>query len=70
VLSFQRRPLKVVTDELQRYYGVRFQYTDPAAENIIITTVLDNKSLEDALDIVTLTAGISFMRQGTLIVLK
>ena len=70
VLSFHKQPLKEVTDELQGYYGVRFQYTDLAAEKILITTLLDNKSLEDALDIVTVTAGISFIRQGNLIVLK
>ncbi|OQP38687.1 hypothetical protein A4H97_18385 [Niastella yeongjuensis] len=70
LLTFNRQSLKEVTDELQRYYGVRFQYTNPSAENILITTVLDNKSLEDALDIVTLTAGVPFTRQGTLIVLK
>jgi ferric-dicitrate binding protein FerR (iron transport regulator) len=70
VLMFSKQPLKEVTDELQRYYGIRFQYTNPAAENILITTVLDNKTLEDALDIVTLTAGVQFTRQGTLIVLK
>ena len=70
VLTFNKQPLKEVTDELQRYYGVRFQYTNPSAENILITTVLDNKTLEDALDIVTLTAGIQFTRQGTRIVLK
>jgi len=70
ILSFSRQRLKEVTDELQRYYGVRFQYTNPADEHILITTLLDNKSLEDALDIVTLTAGIHFTRQGNLIVLK
>jgi hypothetical protein len=62
--------LKEVTDELQRYYGVRFQYNNPDAENILLTTLLDNKNLEDALDIVTLTAGIQFTRQGNLIILK
>jgi len=70
ILTFNKQPLKEVTDELQRYYGIRFQYTNPSAENILITTVLDNKTLEDALDIVTLTAGIQFTRQGTLIVLN
>lgn len=70
VLSFNKKPLKEVTNELERYYGVRFQYTDPAAANILITTLLDNKSLEDALEIVTLTADISFTRHGNLVVLK
>lgn len=70
LLSFRKQPLKEVTDELQRYYGIRIQYTDPAAEKIVITTLLDNRNLEDALDIVTITAGISFTRQGNLVVLK
>jgi ferric-dicitrate binding protein FerR (iron transport regulator) len=70
ILSFRRERLKEVTDELQRYYGVRFQYSNPDAENILLTTLLDNKNLEDALDIVTLTAGIQFTRQGNLIILK
>jgi ferric-dicitrate binding protein FerR (iron transport regulator) len=70
LLTFSKQPLKEVTDELQRFYGIRFQYTNPSAEKILITTVLDNKTLEDALDIVTLTAGIQFTREGTRIVLK
>jgi ferric-dicitrate binding protein FerR (iron transport regulator) len=70
ILSFRRERLKDVTDELQRYFGVQFQYTDPASADIVITTLLDNKSLEEALDIVTLTAGIQFSRQKNLIILK
>jgi len=70
VLTFNKQPLKEVTDELQRYYGIRFQYTNPSAEKILITTVLDNKTLEDAVDIVTLTAGIQFTRRGSRFVLK
>ena len=70
ILSFRRQPLKEVTGELERYYGVRFQYTNPAAENILITTLLDNKSLEDVLDIVSLTAGVHFIRKDNLVLVK
>jgi ferric-dicitrate binding protein FerR (iron transport regulator) len=70
ILSFRRQPLQEVTGELERFYGVRFQYANPAAENILITTLLDNKSLEDALDIVSLTAGVEFTRQGSLVLVK
>jgi len=70
ILSFQRQRLKAVTGELERYYGIRFQYSDPAAENILITTLLDNRTLGDALEIVSLTAGVHFIRQGTSIVVK
>lgn len=70
ILSFRRQPLKEVTGELERYYGVRFQYVNPAAENILITTLLDNKSPDDAFDIVSLTAGVHFIRQGNLVLVK
>jgi len=68
VLSWRKRPLKEVTDELQRYYGVIIHYTDPAQENILITTVLDNRSISEALDIITVTAGVRhYTRQGNTI---
>lgn len=70
ILSFRRQRLKEVTDELQRYYGVSFHYSDPAAKNILITTLLDNKSLGEALDIVSLTAGVHFTHEGNDILIK
>ncbi|HLZ87126.1 MAG TPA: FecR domain-containing protein, partial [Puia sp.] len=70
ILSFHRQRLKEVTGELERYYGVRFRYSDHSAENILITTLLDNRNLGDALDIVSLTAGVHFIRQGTSIVVN
>ena len=70
ILSFRRQRLKEVTDELQHYYGVSFRYSDPAAKNILITTLLDDKSLGDALDIVSLTAGVHFTHEGNEILIK
>jgi|GEM_PF-1604316 len=70
ILSFRQQRLKEVTGELERYYGVQFQYNDPASENIVITTLLDNKSLADALDILSLTAGVHFTREGNRVLVK
>jgi len=67
VLSWRRRPLKEVTDELQRYYGVSIRYVNAAHENILITTVLDNRRLDEAIDIVAVTAGVHYTRQGNTI---
>ena len=58
ILSFHSQRLKDVITELEHYYGTRIQYIDTAADNIRITTLLDNKSLADALEIVSLTAGV------------
>jgi ferric-dicitrate binding protein FerR (iron transport regulator) len=70
ILTFHRQSLKAVTDELQRFYGLPFHYTDPASQNLLITTQLDNKSLGDALDILALTAGVHFTREPNLILIK
>jgi transmembrane sensor len=70
ILTFRRQRLKEVTGELERYYGVRFQYSDPVKGEILITTLLDNKNLGDALDILSLTAGVHFTREGTSIMVN
>jgi len=70
ILTFRRQRLKDVTGELERYYGVRFQYSDPVKSEILITTLLDNKNLGDALDILSLTAGVHFTREGTSIMVN
>ncbi|HEX9512525.1 MAG TPA: FecR domain-containing protein [Puia sp.] len=69
ILSFHQRPLKEVTDELERYYGVSIRYSDPTIGDMVLTTLLDNTTLDDALDIVTVTAGVTYTRQGDTILL-
>lgn len=70
ILVFRKQSLKEVTDELQRYYGVSIRYANPAHTTILLTTLLDNRSLEEALDIVTVTAGVRYVRQGNTILLE
>lgn len=70
ILSFRRQRLEEVTNELQRYYGVSFRYGDPNAKNILITTLFKDKSLAEALDILSLTAGIHFIREGNEVLIK
>jgi ferric-dicitrate binding protein FerR (iron transport regulator) len=70
ILSFRKRPMKEVTDELEWYYGVCIRYANPAIGNILLTTMLDNNTLEDALEIVTVTAGVRYTREGNTILLK
>jgi len=70
ILVFRKQSLKEVTDELQRYYNVSIRYANPAHTTILLTTLLDNRSLEEALDIVTVTAGVRYVRQGNTILLE
>lgn len=70
ILVFRKRSLKEVTDELERYYGVSIHYANPAHTTILLTTLLDNRSLEEALEIVTVTAGVRYTRQGNVVRLE
>lgn len=70
ILVFRKRSLKEVTDELERYYGVSIRYANPAHEAIILTTLLDNRSLEEALDIITVTAGIRYVHERNRVLLR
>ena len=70
ILSFRKRPLKEVTDELERFYGVSIRYVQPALGDILLTTLLDNNTLEDALEIVTVTAGVHYTRKGNTVFLE
>ena len=70
ILVFRKQTLKEVTDELERYYNVSIRYANPAYTSILLTTLLDNRSLEEALDIVTVTAGVRYVRQGNTILLQ
>lgn len=70
ILSFRKRPLKELTDELERYYGISIHYANPALGNILLTTLLNNNTLEDALEIVTVTAGVRYTRNGNIILLE
>lgn len=70
ILSFRRQPLKEVTDQLERYYGIRVRYANPADGDIVLTTLLDNTTLEDALGIITVTAGLRYTRNGNDILLE
>ena len=70
ILVFRKQSLKEVTDELERYYNVSIRYANPAHTTILLTTLLDNRSLEEALDIVAVTAGVHYVRQGNTILLQ
>jgi len=70
ILSFRRRPMKEVTDELERFYGVSIRYVQPSLRDILLTTLLDNNTLEDALEIVAVTAGVRYSRKGNTVFLE
>ena len=70
ILSFRKQTLKEVAAELERHYGVPIYFDHPGADTILITTRLNKTSLEDALDIITRTAGIQYTKEGNRIRMK
>jgi transmembrane sensor len=70
IMSFHKQTLKEVAAELERHYGVSIYFDNPGADTILITTRLNKTSLEDALDIITRTAGIQYTKRGDTIRMK
>lgn len=70
ILIFRKQSLKEVAAELQRYYGISIQFTHPELGNGIITTTLHHSTIDEALDIVAMTAGVTAKRSGKTVLIK
>lgn len=64
LLVFRRQSLGNVAAELERYYGLSIRFANPAAARILITTTLRNANAAEALEIMSLTAGVKMERKG------
>ncbi|MBC9913923.1 FecR family protein [Chitinophaga varians] len=70
VLIFRKQSLKEVAAELERYYGISIRFVHPEAGNGIITTTLHHSTVDEALDIVSMTAGVTATRSGKTVLIK
>ncbi|SJZ95176.1 ferric-dicitrate binding protein FerR, regulates iron transport through sigma-19 [Chitinophaga eiseniae] len=70
VLIFRQQPLKAVAAALERYYGINIRFDSPEAARGVITTILHHSTVDEALDIVAITAGVSVKRSGKEVLIK
>lgn len=70
ILIFRQQPLKEVAAELERHYGISIRFANPEAARGVITTTLHHSTVDEALDIIAMTAGVSIKKSGKEIVIK
>lgn len=70
VLIFRQQPLKEVAAELERHYGISIRFASPQAERGVITTTLHHSTVDEALDIISMTAGVSIKKSGKEVLIK
>ncbi|QJB42068.1 FecR domain-containing protein [Chitinophaga oryzae] len=70
ILIFRQQPLKAVAAELERHYGISIRFASQEASRGVITTILHHSTVDEALDIVAMTAGVSVKRSGKDVLIK
>jgi transmembrane sensor len=70
ILTFHKQSLKEVARELERYYNVNIRFAQPQMENILITTTIQNATAAEALNIISLTAGVVVERSEKEVLIK
>lgn len=69
-LVFQDTPLRTVVRELDREFDVHITIADTALAHVRMTATFAGQSVDEVLDIVTLTVGARYLRTGRTIVIK
>lgn len=70
MLSFHAQPLKEVVRELERFYGISIRFANEETGDMLITTTIRNATVNEAMDIIALTAGVHLERSATGILIK
>jgi len=67
-IYFRSIPLQRVLDQLERWYNVEIQLPDNTSSANLVTVFIDDKPLENILDIIALMNGYSYHRDGTKVI--
>jgi transmembrane sensor len=63
-MYFQSAPLNEVLDQLQRWYGLQFQLPDSTTGEQRVTVFLENKPIEEILEVLALINNFKYKRDG------
>ena len=63
-IYFQSATLREVLDQLQRWYDIEFQLPDERSATNLITIFIENKSIEEILDVIALINGFQYRQDG------
>lgn len=60
ILEFRNSKIQDVVSELENYYGINFEIKDNSINDLIITTTIDNQTLENVLEEFKIIFGIEY----------
>lgn len=70
LLSFKEKTLEQVAGELRRYYDVDVNFTNEENKKMLITTSLQNATIDEAIEIISITAGVEIKRQHKIVTIR
>lgn len=62
-MEFEDMPLREVSKQLSRIYGVSFEYETPRLKELVLSSTFERKSLEKALEVIALTLELDYSRE-------
>lgn len=63
-LVFERTPLNVVADELERWYDIEIEFTDPSLEHRVLTAAFRDKPAMEALELIAASLDLEISARG------
>lgn len=70
ILYFRNTTLQEMAVQLEHYYNIQIHFEEEALAKERITTVLRRRSLSDALQVLSMTAGVHCTRKGDIVWIK
>ncbi|SHG60715.1 FecR family protein [Fodinibius roseus] len=66
-MEFDDMPLREVSKQLNRIYGVSFEYANRQLEDLVLSADFERDSLDKALEVIALTLEIDYRMQGDVV---
>ncbi|WP_372634956.1 FecR family protein [Fodinibius sp.] len=66
-MEFDDIPLRDVSKQLSRIYGVSFEYANRQLKDLVLSADFERESLEKALEVIALTLEIDYRREGNVV---
>ena len=69
-MHFKRSPLREVLDQLERWYNLEFTLADESYASNLVTVFIENKPIEDILELISLINNFEYEREGNKITFR
>ena len=67
-MVFEDAPLSEVLDQLERWYNLKFRFTDDSLQSLLLTTHIKNEPIAEILESISLVMNLKYERSGNTVV--